>query len=144
ALDGEFNLVTGTNLHEKFRWVVSPGRYGELMDSFLESYGRYGIDGLNLGSMARDLNSDFNESLVIDRVRTQTIIREQYQKAADAGYRLAVEEAAAYAFVNASVAVNCPQSTSFQYIVDEAVPFYQIVLQGRLLHASEAVNLSDN
>lgn len=144
ALDGEFNLVTGTNLHEKFRWVVSPGRYGELMDSFLESYGSYGIDGLNLGSMARDLNSDFNESLVIDRVRTQTIIREQYQKAADAGYRLAVEEAAAYAFVNASVAVNCPQSTSFQYIVDEAVPFYQIVLQGRLLHASEAVNLSDN
>lgn len=144
ALDGDFNLVTGTNLYETFRWVVSPGRYDSLMNRFLDSYQGYGITGLDLGSLAGHINSDFNEASLIDRVQAQAIIRSQYKKAADAGYRIAVENAAAYALAHASVAVGCPQSTSFQYIVDEAVPFYQIVLQGRLAHAGEAINLSED
>ena len=144
ARDGAYNIVTYTDLYESFRWVVSPSQYGRIADGLMGSLKKLSLMGVDLTSFSTDINSDFSEDRLYDRSSAKNAIQEQYRKFSDAGFGIAVDSANAYAWAQASVAVGCPQSASFQYIEDESVPFYQIVLQGCLPYTSEAINLSDD
>lgn len=125
-------------------WVLSPRILGETVDQFLANYRQYGVPGLALLDLAHELNSDFNNDVrkLVDREQALNTITEQLKKMKSVGYKLMVDYGNSYAVPYADAIVNMPTHGSSYYIVDEEIPFYQIVLHGLVPYAGEPINLA--
>jgi hypothetical protein len=125
--------------------ILSPGRLESVLERFIASYWRLGIDGLSLRDLGYQLNSDFPDSVseLVDRQTAAGIVREQVDRLANiSGISLMFNRANAYVLPYADFVINAPLGTSRWAIADREVPFYQIALHGLVGLAGYPVNLS--
>ena len=103
-----------------------------LVSSFLKDLEKYKTANISLREMGRRVYSDFidDEVKMVDRQQALKITQEQMKKMTDAGRSIMVRGGNASAFPYAAQIVEAPTEASQMLIVDEAVPFYQMVLHG--------------
>lgn len=135
-----YNLDLYT-LNEESHVVISPRKLGPLVDKFLANYERLGISALSLFDVAKEVNSDFRENAVIDRVESQKIIEEQLAKIKVQGLEIMVDYGNAYAIPYATTILNLPNGSSHRNITDVDLPFYQMVVRGLIDYAGPPINL---
>ena len=140
----EYSLATLQKNEDKRRVVVSPKYYDDITEDFLKDYSKYKINGIAATSCGTDLNSDFNEKNPIYRQTTANKISEQLKKFKDKKYSVSVSGANSYALSSADLVVDVPMTSSGNYILDVDVPFYQIVLHGRVPYTSLPINKEGN
>lgn len=122
--------------------AISPRKFDSFVDQFLANYGRYEIDRLSVFDIAREVNSDFRENALVDRVECQRIILKQLDKIKEKGFELMVDYGNGYAIPYATTILNLPTSSSRRNITDVDLPFYQMVIRGLVDYAGSPINLS--
>ncbi|MBO9599592.1 MAG: hypothetical protein J7559_17425, partial [Cohnella sp.] len=123
-------------------YVVSPRLIGGYVDTMLESLREYNTGGISLRDMAGSLNSDYRERKQIDRVESQGISTEAFDKLRDGKLRIMGNGGNAFALPYLSDITEAPMSNSRFKLEDEEVPFYQMVLHGFIDYTGKPFNLS--
>ena len=143
----EFDPATYQRRPGAYRYVLSPRTLPGLIDSFLVDFADYDIAGLSLTYFGLEINSDFREDpeLVVNRQEAADIHREQMRRLAEEyNLQLLVNHCNAVILPYVSGIVNMPLQSSGVNILDQAIPFYQIVVHGFIDYAGSPLNLSVN
>jgi hypothetical protein len=129
--------------HEVLYHVLSPKYLVRHIDRFREAYKRSEIENLSLRDLGDMVPSDKRRSNVINREQSKQIILRQFEKLAQEGAYIMTNGGNAYSWAYSSDLANIPSGHNPFDIVDEEVPFYQMVVHGCIDYTGYPVNLSD-
>jgi len=143
----DYNIATGQEKFKGGRLVVSSKYLSPLMDSFLDKYNQYEIDGLSLKYMGQQLNSDYrtNPTVTIDRQQSLNSITNLLKKLKEQHeLKLLVEGGNAYTLPYVEQLVKVPLFSSGLTIIDKGIPFLPIVLHGYIDYSGQPLNILHN
>lgn len=134
--------TTHKDVYERFMWLT-PARTGSLLDKFVKSYTKSGVNGLALGGITDTLYS-YNYSGVF--YSRHQCAESYYNTAAkvDESTDLVLQQPFAYLWDHTESFLDMPLYTSSYIFEDESVPFLSIVLKGIMPVYSEYVNFEAN
>ncbi len=128
---------------QQYWHLLSPGRLPEHVNAFMRQYERLGLNAISLRDLGDTLYSDMRRSAVYGRDYAESIAEVQLSKIAAAYERVMVEVGNLYALRHATDVVDAHMTANKYLIIDEEVPFFQMVLHGYVDYAGKAVNLED-
>ncbi|KUP25653.1 DUF5696 domain-containing protein [Paenibacillus sp. DMB5] len=124
-------------------YLLSPAKLPYYVNSFMDKYAGFGMEGVSLRDLGNVLSSDFRASRVIQRETAKAIVKEQLDRISQDVDQTMVSGGNAYAWPYADHLINVPVSSSGFALTDETVPFYQMVVHGFISYTGAPVNLSD-
>ena len=147
----EFGLVnpstlrqtSGLGYDENRYYLVSPKFLIRYADKFIAKADRYDISGISLRDLGNELHSDKRRTNVIDREAALDVVNGRLNLLAETDKKVMMNSANDYAFAYADDIINVPLSDNDYYIVDEVVPFYQMLIHGYIDYSGSVINLSD-
>lgn len=89
------------------------------------------------------LDSDKKRTNVINREEAKYVIKEQLSKVNSTGKDVIVNGGNYYSLEYIDEIMNMPLGHSAYYLVDEEIPFYQMILHGTINYTGATINLSD-
>ena len=131
-----FGLGAHADPPHLFQW------FGAVISSFMKrckcSIKRLALDDLKY------VNSSFEGKAeqVIDRQQGAALAEAELARLKDGGFELLADGGNAFVLPYVRGVVNIPTGSSNHEILDETVPFYQLVLQGCVDYAGEPLNLA--
>ena len=134
-----FRAVSGSSGQP---YIVSPGLFQSYLASYLTSFGKLNLNSISFASLGTDLNSDYHKGHLIDRQDAKNAVVKSLNDAVEKGYQICVDGANVYTLASASTVVNMQPDCGYAYILDESVPFYQIVLHGIIPYSGQPLNRS--
>lgn len=143
-VDPAFMSVSSLGYPESMYNVLSPKFLVRHVDQFLKRLNKVDISGISLRDMGDMVASDKRRSNVINREQAKQVVIGQLKKLEEATDYLMINGGNAYSFAYAEDLENVPASHNPFYIVDEEIPFYQMVIHGCIDYSTVAVNLSDS
>lgn len=143
AYVNQHNLATLQPDPNRRRSLLSPGQFGRVVGGFVGDFDRLGVGGLSLGDLGHRLVSDFRLDVnkLVDRQQALDIVVDQLDQMKNMGLDLVIDSANAYAIPYAKYVVNSPWYSRGTAVLDQPVPFYQLVMSGYIGQASPAANL---
>lgn len=120
--------------------IVSPNTLPGVVDQFLPGYEKIGVKGLSVRDLGDVLTSDKRKAYPISRDASKFITGDQLNKLRR-NFRLMVSGGNAYALPYASSLVNVPDTGNQFYLLDETIPFYEMVVHGSVDYSGQATNL---
>ncbi|MCM1267643.1 MAG: DUF5696 domain-containing protein [Bacteroidales bacterium] len=147
----EFGLVnpatlrqtSGLGYEENHFFLISPKFLVRNIDKFTNKIGKYDINGISLRDLGNELHSDKKRTNVINRDASLDVVNASLRQITDTGKRILLNDANDYAFAYADDIINVPLTDNDYYIVDEAVPFYEMLIHGYIDYSGGTINLSD-
>lgn len=124
--------------------VISPKYLVRYVDKFIKGADKVDISGISLRDLGDTLSSDKRRTNVIDRQEAKQIVLGQFAALDEAIDNLMVSGGNSYTFAYSEDLTNVPSGANPFYLVDEEVPFYQMVIHGSIDYTSGAINLSDS
>lgn len=124
--------------------IVSPKFLVRHINKFLKSIRSVPVDGVSLRDMGELLSSDKRRTNVINREEAKEVIISQLKLLQNSGKSLMINSPNAYAFAYTKDIQNVPEGHNPYYIVDEEIPFYQMVIHGLVDYCGNPINLSDS
>ncbi|MFD0616596.1 DUF5696 domain-containing protein [Paenibacillus sp. GCM10027629] len=137
------SIVTGQFMDPLY-YLLSPRKLPDLVQSFLDSYATYGVDGISLRDLGDGLHSSVSKKETIDRPKTQQIVVDQEKLIQGKLNNVMVNGGNAYSLPSAKTIVNAPLASNKFQIIDEEVPFYSIALHGYFDIAGMPINMDRN
>jgi len=149
---GGFGLVNPITLFNTFSLgylevmynAVSPRFLSRYMDDYIKAFSKYNLSGTSLRDMGDFLASDRRRTGVIHRQQAREVIMHNMEKLYNQGQPLMIAGGNMYALRYSSDLINIPLAHNSFYIVDEEIPFYQMIINGRLDYAGVPINLSSD
>ncbi|MCD8006861.1 MAG: DUF5696 domain-containing protein [Oscillospiraceae bacterium] len=138
----EYNIAYGTPNDGVASALLSPRSISKLSNKVTKNLAKYDLPGVGLGAYAYTLWGDYSNKNRTNREVTAQNIVEYYKAVADIGDGTSIIADAPNAYLLAYVDViqNLTLQSSQFKIVDEDVPFVQIVLHGYIPYSTEAIN----
>ncbi len=124
--------------------VLSPKYLVRHVNQFNKSMDKITISGITLRDLGDTLASDKKRTNIINRQQAKQIVLGQLAELDEAQGNLMISGGNAYSFAYAADLINVPASDNPFYLVDEEVPFYQMVIHGCIDYTSGSLNLSDS
>lgn len=124
--------------------LISPYYVNKITGKLSSRLKKQGVTGVNLGTLSWELFSDLQSSVYTDRQMAKRENSAAMQTLINDGQKLVGDNANAYVFGYAGELINAPLYSNKYRIIDEEVPFYEMVLHGYLPYAGEAMNLADD
>ncbi len=145
AYKNTHNIGTYQPIDDQRKWLISPARIPSLMGSFARNYKNYDVDGLSLGQLGYELHSDFRtkQQRLVDRQQALEIISSELSNMRADNLRLMADRANSYLLPHIEHISDAPLYTSGLEIIDQSIPFYQMVLSGLVTYSAPAANLVD-
>lgn len=149
---GGFGLVNPITLFNTFSLgylevmynALSPRFLTRYIDSYISAFSSYELTGTSLRDMGNFLASDRRRTGVIHREQAKEIIMYNMERLHDEGKPLMITGGNMYALRYASDLINMPLTHNSLYVVDEEIPFYQMIIHGRVDYSGAPINLSSN
>lgn len=129
---------------EMIYYMISPKFLNRYVDKFASKITKYDVSGINLTDLGSVLTSDKKRSKLINRQQAENIVIGQYEKLAETKKNLMETGGNEYSLKYVSDIIDAPTSYSAYYIIDEQVPFYEMVIHGSISYSGEAFNLMDD
>lgn len=123
--------------------LISPYFADSITTRVLKKMTKYGITGLNLGTMSYELYSDLYKNRYTDRQKAEQNYTAAAQTAAES-MTLLGDNANAYLWGTLTEVINAPLYSNGYLILDREVPFYEMVLHGYVEYAGQELNLCDD
>jgi len=123
--------------------LLSPRFLRRYVDQFNRNFSRYDLSGVSLRDLGDALHSDRKRTGYISREEAKLVALDSLNALARANGRLLISGGNAYAFPYSHELINVPVAHNAIYMVDEEIPFYQMLLHGRISYAGPPINLSD-
>lgn len=147
----EFGLVNPATLRqtsglgylENHYYLISPKFLVRYVDKFTSKIGKYDIAGISLRDLGNQLQSDKKRTNVITREGALDVVNASFAQIDAVGKNIMVNDGNDYSFAYADDIINAPLTDNDYYIVDETVPFYEMLLHGYIDYAGGVINLSD-
>ncbi len=148
----EFGLVnpstlrrtSGLGYEENHYYLISPKFLPRYVNSLASKIQNYNVDGISLRDLGNELHSDKKRTNVISREQALDVVLDSLAKLSDTGKKLLVNDGNDYSFAYADDIINAPLTDNDYYIVDETVPFYEMLIHGSIDYSGSAINLSDS
>lgn len=147
----EFGLVNPANLRrvsglgytENHYYLVSPKFMVRYAEKFTKKIDNYDIDGVSLRDLGNELHSDKKRTNVIHREEALDVVKTEFSLLEQTGKKLMVNDGNDYSFAYADDVLNAPLTDNDYYIVDQTVPFYEMLIHGYIDYSGGVINLSD-
>lgn len=147
----EFGLVNPANLRrvsglgytENHYYLVSPKFMVRYAEKFAKKMNGYEIDGISLRDLGNELHSDKKRTNVIHREEALDVVKSELSILEQTGKKLMVNDGNDYSFAYADDVLNAPLTDNDYYIVDQTVPFYEMLIHGYIDYSGSVINLSD-
>lgn len=138
----KFDQATFQQIPDQYAYILSPSQLGRVVDGFLGDLKDYPGANISLRRMGSVVYSDFQDKVerAVDRQRALGAVKEQLDRFSEENITLMVEGGNDSAFPYARHIVEAPTDVSRMLIVDEAVPFYQMVLHGLVDFSGQPYN----
>lgn len=127
---------------EKSYYLLKPSKYSQILNSRTKNSAIK--SGIALKDIGDSLYSDFNEKETINRQQALEYQIDALKSIDEQGDKIIVKGANVYALPYASIIANIPLQSNNYKIIDETVPFYQIVLHGYVSYTGQPMNLADD
>lgn len=124
--------------------MISPKFLVRHVDKFRAKIEKMDISGISLRDLGNIVASDKRRSNIINRQEAKQVILEQLNILANTKDYMMVNGGNAYSWAYATDIEDVPANHNPFYIVDEEVPFYEMVIHGCIDYAGSAINLSDS
>lgn len=124
--------------------VISPKFLVRYVDKFADKINKYDISGISLRDLGDLLTSDKKRTEIILREEAKEIVKGQFEKLDNTGKDLMVSGGNAYTWGYSDDLINIPVSGNRYLIIDEDIPFYQMLVHGCINYAGKAINLDDS
>lgn len=138
-----FSNTASNGYFEVLHNLISPKFLGRYIDNFIKKFDKYNITGLSLRDLGDELHSDRKRTEIINREQAKEIVLDSIGKLSETGNRLMFSGGNLYVFAYSDDLINVPTAHNALYIVDEEIPFYNMLLHGSVNYAGAPVNLSD-
>jgi len=126
-------------------WVLARPQYTvDLINNFVDSASRIGVNNIAFRSMANSLAGDFNETRHVTREASMHMRAELLQELSDQGTGIWLNNGFSYAMPFADIITNLPVTDQGFGVTDTVVPFYQIALHGLVHFAAAPLNLAED
>ncbi|MBR6344925.1 MAG: hypothetical protein IKR70_04245 [Lachnospiraceae bacterium] len=146
-----FGLINPTTLRNTSGLGYTENRYNLLSPKFLPRYVQsfinktenIAIDGYSLRDLGCVVASDKKRTCMIDREQALDVIIGQYELLSATGKRLMTNKANAYSFGYTTDILNAPLYDTKYDIIDETIPFYEMVVHGYIDYSSDLLNFKN-
>lgn len=135
--------TSGLGWEENLFYLISPKFLVRYVERFADKVDRYDIGGISLRDLGNQLHSDKKRTNVIDRCEAQDVVEAELQNLEDTGKRMMMNAGNDYSFAYADDIINAPLTDNDYYIVDQTVPFYEMLIHGCIDYSGSVINLSD-
>ncbi len=125
-------------------YITAPSVLLSHVEGFLQDWKKLSLDGLSLRDLGSVLASDAYMTRSVSRTAAQQVVIHALETLRQRAQRLLLADANAYALFAADDLVNIPEDGAHFYILDESVPFYAMVIHGRLDYAGTPLNVRDD
>ena len=139
-----FRQTSGLGYDENRYYLLSPKFLSRYVDSFAEKTENYDISGISLRDLGNELHSDKRRTNVINREQALDIVEASLQTLEDTGKSLLVNDGNDYSWAYASDLINVPLSANEYFIIDEEIPFYEMIVHGCIDYSGTLINLNDS
>ena len=141
SLDSEYFEKQGDAVYNEAQIPITNGvgkdyvrnpykEYKKFVDTTLSSYKKNSVAGVGFDKIGWYVFDDAQKNLGTNRLGTSAIYRGMLSKTKEAGMKTAVQRGNAYVLNLSDYLYDLPQSGSNHSIMDEYVPFYQMVVHG--------------
>lgn len=123
--------------------LVSPKFLVRYVDKFVNEMEDVDIAGVSLRDLGDTLHSDKKRTELIDRNQAMYIVEAQLEKIDGLEKNVMISGGNDYSLAYAEDIINAPISHNEYFLVDEEVPFYEMLVHGSVDYTGYAINLSD-
>jgi len=134
--------TTGLGYAENFKDLLSPKFLNRYVDKFSSRIEKVGLTGIGLRDLGDSLHSDKKRTEVIDREQAKNIVLAQFDTLKATGKDIMVTGGNLYALKYSDDLIDIPLSHNAFFMMDEEVPFYQMVVRGHINYAGASINLN--
>lgn len=124
--------------------TVSPSVYQKLYEKFAKKIDRLGVNGLSVGSLGTDLNSDFDSDDAYNRedskYYTESLLKELSEKYGN----IMIDGGNSYALAYADHILNLALESSGRGMASYTVPFMGMVFHGYINYAGTATGMASD
>ncbi len=124
-------------------FLLNPKRFDKFYSRFISNLAKYGTQNVGLDSLGSMAYSDLSSNGT-SRTDIPGIVASLLDKIQDTMPSILLEQANAYAIPYAEHVINTPGHATYYDILDEHIPFYQIVYHGMVNYSMVATNLSSS
>lgn len=148
AAFGQVNPTTlrntsGLDYYETRYDLLSPKFLPRYVGKFAKKIKKYDVGGISLRDLGNVLTSDKKRTEIINREEALDVVLGQFELLKGTGKRLMTSEANAYSFAYSTDIINVPITDNSYAIVDETIPFYEMVIHGCISYSTELLNYED-
>ena len=148
AAFGQVNPTTlrntsGLDYYETRYDLLSPKFLPRYVSKFAKKIKKYDVGGISLRDLGNVLTSDKKRTEIINREEALDVVLGQFELLKGTGKRLMTSEANAYSFAYSTDIINVPITDNSYAIVDESIPFYEMVIHGCISYSTELLNYED-
>lgn len=144
-LKSAFNLITNMpDEDKKSAYIISPNAIDSISNKFFKNFDDFNLLSISLNAIAADLNSDFRDNNLADRQQAIGKLTNKMKDIKEKGYNIMSNNINAYALPYVTDVVNMNMASNDFLIIDEGIPFYQIVTRGYIEYTGKPINMSAN
>ena len=148
---GEFGEVNPATLRqtsslrydENIYYLISPKFLVRYTEGFTEKIKDYDVSGISLRDLGNELHSDKRRTNVIIREQALQIVEGQLKNMEDTGKKIMINDGNDYSFAYADDIINAPLSDNDYYVIDESIPFYEMLIHGCIDYSGTLINLGN-
>lgn len=122
--------------------VVSPNALPSIVDQFLPKFQKIGIQGLSLRDLGVMLVSDKKKNYPINREVSKAIVEAQMKKMKQ-NNKLEIAGGNSYTWAYTKNLVDVPSGGNGYHLIDQMIPFYEMLIHGSIDYAGDASNLNE-
>ncbi|MGL4737109.1 MAG: DUF5696 domain-containing protein [Cellulosilyticaceae bacterium] len=120
--------------------IASPEFALETAEKLGENLNKQGFSGVSVANLGKELNSDFNQNNLIDRGQSKEFNQKQMEAFKTNGLDIMTSGGNQYTFGYTNLITDLPKESSGANILDDNIPFMQIVLHGYIPYTTEPLN----
>lgn len=124
--------------------TVSPSVYQKLYEKFAKKIDKYGVDGLSVGSLGTDLNSDFDSDDSYNREDSRYYTEELLKQLSEKYGNIMIDGGNSYALPYADHILNLALESSGRGMASYTVPFMGMVFHGYINYAGTATGMASD
>lgn len=124
--------------------LTKPSYYLKNIDLYAKELADLGAKKIGFEDIGMILSSDFNRKSHVSREKAKNLQMDKLSELAKDGYNLLIHSGNMYAVPYADIIVDVNLATKGYNIIDEEIPFYEIVLHGLVSYTGKPINLSPN
>ena len=136
----EFSPAFGVAIQGVSPALIAPDSYSSIFEDSLNSFKKSDITQIGYGDWSTKLVSNFSKRHSSSRNDTMDSLTECYKKANEQGETVIAAGSNSYLLPYVSAVTDVPVYSSGFNIVDEDIPFYQMVVHGYVPYSCTALN----